>query len=107
MEYNNSRLPLEDVRQYLKDNPNFDLLFKNPNPNPTPRVDDNVSFKPIYNQRVRNMKNNKGGSNFRHRDDGQTLLKEFAHNSNQNVRDEDQLQMNSGEPEVKKGRSLM
>lgn len=87
----------------MKDNPNFDLLFKNPNPNPTPRVDDNVKFKPIYNnQRMKNMKTNKNGSNFRHRDDGQTLLKEFTHNTNQNIRDDaqDLTQYNNGEPEV-------
>lgn len=50
------------------------------------------------------MKINNGGSNFRHRDDGQGLLKDFSQTNNQNNREEAinrEEQISDGDPEVR------
>lgn len=82
----------------MKEHPDFDLLFKNPNP--SIKINDNRNFKQFSNVNNRNLKVNNGGSNFRHRDDGQTLIKDYMQGTNQNIKIDTQDQLNTGNAEV-------
>lgn len=73
---------MEEVRLYLQENPDFDISFRNAN-SPLD-VDVNTNINPLNNVEFRNLKFNNGGSNFRHRDDGQGLIKEFTRDETRN-----------------------
>ncbi|GLV42598.1 uncharacterized protein CBL_03337 [Carabus blaptoides fortunei] len=82
LEYNGTKTPLDEVRLYLQENPDFDISFRNANS--APNVDVNANINPLNNIEFRKTKFNNGGSNFRHRDDGQGLVKEFTREETRN-----------------------
>lgn len=74
---------MEDARKYLKENPEFVSIFKNPTPKSP--LSDNINLKQY---KINTKPNNKPSLNFRHRDDGQNIMKDYAPNIGDETQDQ-------------------
>lgn len=77
LEYNNTKSPIEEVKAYLTRHP--EVQFHMTEASPSITVDD-VAVNPDYDQNQELFRNIKyeGGSSFRHKDNGQGLIRDFT-----------------------------
>ncbi|KAF5276755.1 hypothetical protein FQR65_LT16205 [Abscondita terminalis] len=88
-EYNNTKIPTETIKAYLVQHP--EVQFPLTEPNTAPAVDDYVQTQvPSKNPKY------KDGSSFRHKDNGQGLIRDFNRDDNKRRKNTDQ-----GQPQQK------